>query len=64
MEPLQYYVCRLAEYCKVPDNKMLSLQILVEEVITHIIKKACNGKKADDLGNDQNSLVHFAAPFR
>ena len=31
VEPLQYYVCRLAEYCKVPDNKMLSLQILVEE---------------------------------
>ena len=49
VEPLQYYVCRLAEYCKVPDNKMLSLQILVEEVITHIIKKACNGKSDETI---------------
>lgn len=40
VEPLQHYIGYLARHCKVPDNKLFHLEILIEEVFTHIISEA------------------------
>src|SRR5574344_1661979 len=44
VEPLQNYVCFLAEYYHIPENKRLHLSILIEEVFTHIVREAFNNQ--------------------
>lgn len=40
VQPLQNYVGYLARHCRVPDNKLFHLEILIEEVFTHIASEA------------------------
>ncbi|MEG0010693.1 MAG: hypothetical protein RR061_03290 [Muribaculaceae bacterium] len=40
IQPLQHYIGYLARHCQVPENKLFHLEILVEEVFTHIVSRA------------------------
>ncbi|MEG1563976.1 MAG: hypothetical protein RR365_09665 [Bacteroides sp.] len=43
VQPLQHYIGYLARHCQIPEKKLLHLEILIEEVFTHIVSEAfCN----------------------
>ncbi|MGN1212303.1 MAG: hypothetical protein ACI4TM_11500 [Candidatus Cryptobacteroides sp.] len=44
IEPLQEYFSCLALSCGVPQQKMMQLKILVEEVFSHIVEKCFSGQ--------------------
>lgn len=44
VQPLQHYIGYLAHHCQVPDNKLFHLEILIEEVFTHIVSEAFKNK--------------------
>ena len=43
IEPLQNYIGYLARYAGVPDNRLMQLQVVIEEIFTHIVDKCFQG---------------------
>lgn len=44
IEPIQHYIGYLAKHCQIPENKLFHLDILIEEVFTHIVSEAFENK--------------------
>lgn len=44
IEPLQGYIGYLADYAGVPGNRIMHLNVLIDEVFSHIVEKCFDGK--------------------
>ncbi len=49
VEPLQHYIGYLARHCQVSDNKLFHIEILIEEIFTHIVSNAFNNRKDGEI---------------
>lgn len=62
--PLQAYIRHLAQYCGIPERKFLHIDILIEEVFTHIVSLAFADKADGSIEvSVSKSLSRFTIRF-